>query len=87
MEKTFPHDVVWRRKAGFGAPVRSWLRGALCPMVADLLSVETVKRRGLFDPAEVQKLIAANNSGHEDFSLQIFQLLNLELWHRQFIDG
>ena len=87
MEKTFPHDVVWRRKAGFGAPVRSWLRGALSPMVSDLLSVETVGRRGLFDPAEVQKLIAANNSGHEDFSLQIFQLLNLELWHRQFIDG
>src|SRR5688572_14303363 len=86
MERTFPRDVVWRRKAGFGAPVRSWLRGALCPMVEDLLSVETVKRRGLFDPAEVQKLIAANNSGHEDFSLQIFQLLNLELWHRQFID-
>ena len=87
MEKTFPRDVVWRKKAGFGAPVRSWLRGPLNPMVEDLLSVETVKRRGLFNPAEVQKLIAANHSGHEDFSLQIFQLLNLELWHRQFIDG
>ena len=87
MEKTFPRDVVWRRKAGFGAPVRSWLRGPLEPMVEDLLSVETVRRRGLFDPVEVQKLIAANNSGREDFSLQIFQLLNLELWHRQFIDG
>ena len=87
MEKTFPHDVVWRRKAGFGAPVRSWLRGALCPMVEDLLSDETVKRRGLFEPNEVRKLIAANESGREDFSLQVFQLLNLELWHRQFIDN
>ena len=86
MEKTFPRDVVWRKKAGFGAPVRSWLRGALRPMVEDLLSEETVKRRGLFDSAEVHKLIAANSSGQEDFSLQIFQLLNLELWHRQFID-
>ena len=87
MEKSFPRDVVWRRKAGFGAPVRSWLRGALCPMVEDLLSAETVKRRGLFQPAEVQKLIADNNSGREDSSLQIFQLLNLEIWHRQFIDN
>jgi asparagine synthase (glutamine-hydrolysing) len=87
MERSFPHDVVWRRKAGFGAPVRSWMRGALRPMVDDLLSAETVKRRGLFQPEEVQRLVAANNSGREDFSLQVFQLLNLELWHRQFIDN
>jgi asparagine synthase (glutamine-hydrolysing) len=56
-------------------------------MVDDLLSAETVKRRGLFQPEEVQRLVAANNSGREDFSLQVFQLLNLELWHRQFIDN
>ncbi len=87
MERSFPHDVVWRRKAGFGAPVRSWMRGALRPMVDDLLSADTVKRRGLFQPAEVERLVVANNSGREDFSLQVFQLLNLELWHRQFIDN
>ncbi len=28
LEKLLPHDVVWRKKAGFGAPIRSWLRGA-----------------------------------------------------------
>src|SRR4029077_4251697 len=39
-EKLLPHDVVWRKKAGFGAPIRSWLRGALRPMVNDLLSEE-----------------------------------------------
>jgi hypothetical protein len=25
-------------------------------------------------------------SGREDYNLQVFQLLNLELWHREFID-
>ena len=87
MERSFPHDVVWRKKAGFGAPVRSWMRGALRPMIEDLLSAEAVQRRGLFRPEEVARLIAANNSGREDFSLQVFQLLNLEIWHRQFIDN
>ncbi|HEY0082322.1 MAG TPA: asparagine synthase (glutamine-hydrolyzing), partial [Pyrinomonadaceae bacterium] len=37
-ESLLPRDVVWRKKAGFGAPVRSWLRGALRPLVEDLLS-------------------------------------------------
>ena len=85
-EKLLPREIVWRKKAGFGAPIRSWLRGPLQPMVEDLLSAETVKRRGLFRPEEVRRLIDTNLSGREDFNLQVFQLLNLELWQRQFID-
>jgi asparagine synthase (glutamine-hydrolysing) len=86
LEKLLPHEVVWRKKAGFSAPIRSWLRGPLRPLVADLLSEETVKCRGLFRPAEVKRIVNANLSGREDYNLQVFQLLNLELWHRQFID-
>ena len=86
-ERLLPRDVVWRKKAGFGAPIRSWLRGPLRPLVDDLLSAETVKRRGLFQPQEVRRLIAANLSGREDFNLQVFQLLTLELWQRTFIDS
>jgi asparagine synthase (glutamine-hydrolysing) len=86
LEKLLPHDVVWRKKAGFGAPIRSWLRGALRPLVAELLSDEVVRKRGLFRPEEVRRLIDRNLSGREDLSLQVFQLLNLELWQRQFID-
>src|SRR5207247_10263241 len=26
MEQLLPREVVWRKKAGFGAPIRSWLR-------------------------------------------------------------
>jgi len=85
-EKLLPREIVWRKKAGFGAPIRSWLRGPLRPMVDDLLSAETVKRRGLFRPEEVRRIIDANLSGREDFNLQVFQLLTLELWQREFID-
>jgi asparagine synthase (glutamine-hydrolysing) len=85
-ERLLPRKVVWRKKAGFGAPVRSWLRGALRPLVDDLLSEETVRRRGLFDPAEVRRVVESNLSGREDFNLQVFQLLTLELWQREFMD-
>ena len=85
-EKLLPREVVWRKKAGFGAPIRSWLRGPLRPMVDELLSEATLKRRGLFRPEEVRRIIDANLSGREDFNLQVFQLLTLELWRREFID-
>ena len=87
LEGILPNDVVWRKKAGFGAPIRSWLRGHLRPLISDLLSEETVRRRGLFRPEEVKRVVDANFSGREDFNLQVFQLLGLELWQRQFIDG
>lgn len=86
LEETLPRQVVWRKKAGFGAPIRSWLRGALRPLVDELLSAEVVKQRGLFRPEEVKRLIDLNLSGREDLNLQVFQLLNLELWQRQFMD-
>jgi asparagine synthase (glutamine-hydrolysing) len=85
-EQLLPREVVWRKKAGFGAPIRSWLRGPLRPMVDELLSEATVKRRGLFRPEEVKRVIDANLSGREDYNLQVFQLLTLELWQRAFID-
>src|SRR5436190_14436297 len=85
-EQLLPRDVIWRKKAGFGAPIRSWLRGPLRPMVEDLLAAETIRRRGLFRPEEVRRIIDANLSGREDYNLQVFQLLNLELWQRTFID-
>ncbi len=86
LENVLPYEVIWRKKAGFGAPIRSWLRGPLRPMIDDLLSEDTIKRRGLFRPQEVKRIIEANLSGREDYNLQVFQLLNLELWQREFID-
>jgi len=86
LEGVLAKDVVWRKKAGFGAPIRSWLRGPLQPLIGDLLSEETVRRRGIFRPNQVKRMLDANFSGREDYNLQVFQLLGLELWHRTFID-
>jgi asparagine synthase (glutamine-hydrolysing) len=84
LERVLPREVVWRKKAGFGAPIRSWLRGPLRPLVDDLLSEDSIKRRGLFRSSEVKRVIDANLSGREDYNLQVFQLLGLELWCREF---
>lgn len=85
-EHVLPRDIVWRRKAGFGAPVRAWLGAELAPMVADLLSETTVSRRGLVEPRAVRRLMDDNASGRADNSLQLYALLALELWHQTFVD-
>jgi asparagine synthase (glutamine-hydrolysing) len=87
MEGVLPDSVIWRPKAGFTAPARAWLAGPLRPLVDELLSPQTVRRRGLFDPAEVRRLIDANTRGEADNALRIWALLTLELWQRSFLDG
>jgi asparagine synthase (glutamine-hydrolysing) len=86
MAPVLPPEVLRQKKAGFGAPIDYWLAGDLREMVDDLLSVEAVRRRGLFKPAVVRRLIEEHRRGAHDWSFQVWQLLTLELWHRTFID-
>jgi asparagine synthase (glutamine-hydrolysing) len=78
-----PERIVWRKKAGFGAPVRSWLRNDLAEMIEDLLGPRGLGRRGWFVPAGIRRLKDDFLSGRRDYSLQLWMLLSLELWSQQ----
>lgn len=86
MEPYLPKDVIYRPKTGFGAPLRRWMRHDLRPLLGDLLSVDSLKRRGLFEPAAVQRLIARNDSGKADAAYTLLSLLCIEIWCRAFVD-
>ncbi len=82
-----PPEILTRPKSGFGAPLRAWLHGgALKPMVEELLSDTALKRRGLFNPVSVKKLISDDLSGKVDAGYTIFSLMVLEWWMRIFLD-
>jgi asparagine synthase (glutamine-hydrolysing) len=86
MEGVLPSEIIWRPKAGFGAPVRSWLDGELKELMDDALSPRRVRDRGWLDPVEVERLRRANAAGDEDNALRLWAILTLELWHQTFID-
>lgn len=86
MQGIIPSEVLKRRKASFGAPIRKWLRCDLRTMVDDLLSDEVVRRRGLFDPAAVRRLVSEDRNGIKDNAYRIWALLTLETWQRIFVD-
>ena len=87
MEPMLPREVIYRPKTGFGAPLRAWLKGPLAGMLGDILSVDTLKRRGWFDPVAVEALRARDRLGQVDAAYPLFALLCIELWARQFVDG
>ena len=86
MEPFLPRDVIYRPKTGFGAPIRHWLRDELRPTVEELLAPDSLRRRGLFDPAAVRRLVDLDRAGRVDGGHTIFALLCIELWCRTFVD-
>ena len=55
-------------------------------MLNDTLAPDAVRRRGLFDPAGVQQLIADDAAGRVDGAYSILALLCVELWCQGFVD-
>ena len=87
MQGILPQEVLHQPKAGFAAPVDYWLAHDLREMVDDLLSPQQLQMRGLFRPGTVRRYIDEHRAGRNDWSVQIWQFLTLELWMRTFLDG
>lgn len=86
MQPYLPRNLIYRRKVGFGAPLRHWLRHQLRGTVDDTLAADVLRRRGFFDAAAVRQLVAADRAGAVDGSYTIFALMCFELWCRRFVD-
>lgn len=82
-----PHHIINRPKTGFGAPLRDWMKHGMRDWSEELLSPQTVKSRGLFEPAAVSALKQANLEGRVDGAYTLFSLMCIELWCRRFIDS
>ena len=87
MESYLTKEIIYRPKAPFGAPLRSWIRGPLSEMIDDLLNPTALNNRGLYNSKTVWQLIKNNRKGKEDNAQLIWTILNREIWFRKFIDG
>ena len=82
-----PREVLTRRKMGFPVPVGRWLRGPAWPLVEDLVLGPRALARGLFAPAALRQLADEHRAGTARHGDRLWLLMNLELWHRIFVDG
>jgi asparagine synthase (glutamine-hydrolysing) len=81
--KVLPTEILHRKKAGFPVPYSAWLRGKYAGRVRDLVQSSSAASSGLFQPAEIERLLKT----HEEtgrYAKEVFSLLVLELWRREF---
>jgi asparagine synthase (glutamine-hydrolysing) len=84
--RLLPKEIIDRKKQGFPIPIEKWLRKEAQPMMQDLLSAATLKHRGLFNAAFVERMIREHVSGYADHSTKLWGLMSVEMWTRKFID-
>jgi asparagine synthase (glutamine-hydrolysing) len=81
-----PSEVLHRPKQGFAMPLSHWWRNELKNEMLQLLLEPRTLQRGYFNPKSVRGLIEEHVRGRRDRSWQIWLLLILELWHRNFLE-
>jgi asparagine synthase (glutamine-hydrolysing) len=79
MEPYLPKEVIHRDKAGFGLPLRAWLREEQ-DILNHYFDFKKIKQQGLFDSKIIENLLVSQNFGREDHTYSIYSLLNQQIW-------
>src|SRR5947199_67688 len=82
-----PDAVLHRPKHGFTLPLDRWFRAECRPLAEELLLGARARGRGLFDPAAVAAVWQGYLAGRDRAFMQMWVLLNFEVWSRVFLDG
>lgn len=80
-----PRELVERPKMGFSVPIGAWLRGPLKDWAESLLDPRALAQEGIFNPAPITQLWQAHQRGQNDWSTQLWTVLNFQAWQRQWL--
>ncbi|MCC7146389.1 MAG: asparagine synthase (glutamine-hydrolyzing) [Phycisphaeraceae bacterium] len=86
-EKYLPAQIINRPKQGFMFPVAYWFRHELGDFLEQSLQHSSLVRQGLWRGERIKQLIAEHRGSRVDHHVRLWMLLNVELWHRMYIDG
>ncbi|MCK4789496.1 MAG: asparagine synthase (glutamine-hydrolyzing) [Desulfobacteraceae bacterium] len=81
-----PGEILNRKKQGFGIPLRFWMKENLMEYTKEVLLDPVVERRHIFNHKTLEHLLAANSKAKMGYSKELWSILVLELWCRNFLD-
>jgi len=81
--QSVPRAILDRKKTGFPVPYDQWMRNEMKDFVFDTILSKQAALASYFRNDALLKLLHAHQRG-EGSSKEVFSLLVLELWHRQF---
>jgi len=87
MNDKLPEGVVARKKMGFPVPMDSFFRNGFFDYAREILCDDRTRHRKFLDCAHVEEwLMSLRGSVKHSEALQIWMLVNVELWFRLYFD-
>jgi asparagine synthase (glutamine-hydrolysing) len=81
-----PESTRTRRKKGLASPYARWLQAKRLPEWAEeTLSARALRQVGLFEPATVQRLRQAHQSGQPNLGPLLMGVLSTQVWYQTFL--
>lgn len=79
MEPYLPHEVIYRPKAGFALPIRSWFRQHN-PMFHKYFGPKRIRKQGIFKSHIFEDMYQQQLAGEKDYSYTLFAVLCQQIW-------
>ena len=79
MEPYLPREIIYRQKAGFALPIRSWFKEKN-EIINKYFDNDRIKRQEIFDPILINKILNDQFSGKTDNSYTIYAMLCQQIW-------
>ncbi len=81
-----PGELIDRPKQGFGFPLARWMRTDLRRLLRQAIADSSFVQAGVFDRVYMDRLLDEHLEGRRDHNFRLWILLNLEIWHRLFLE-
>lgn len=81
VEGILPDNIIHRKKQGFAAPVKEWLRTIWFDYAKDKIMNSKIHEQEIFNKSELEKIIIAYKSGKHNYANEIYSLLILSIWY------
>jgi asparagine synthase (glutamine-hydrolysing) len=84
-EGYLPHNIIYRKKQGFGVPLAKWLGDELKDFMLDYLSEARITRQGIFHYPYVKRLIDEQLAKTKDHREALWTLLVFQTWYDRYM--
>ena len=87
-EPYLDHDLIYRKKQGFGAPMERWFKeGEFGRRCLAAFERSEIRKEGFLDNEYFVDLLKNQISGFGGYSFHVWTVLNAVLWHESWIMG
>ena len=85
IKQLLPDQILHRPKVGFRVPVNEWFQGPMKDYLYDHLTGHSSHTNHYYKKKFLERILQEHSTGRQNHEKLLWTLLNLEIWHREYI--